>query len=559
MSTALRCAALLGVSLLFTLATPRVFAQVPNVPIFSLWATEVTDGAGGPNKCTSCPTQQVPVGQIAPGDVIRVELFVSGWDAQPEVGICDGDPDFGNDGTCGEGINCSGMHCSNTGINCDQIDPVCPGSFCIADQCQPFPRLSAFTATIDADSFTSAPGGALFPFRIPCQPSDCALLVAGNCPCAHFNQFTSDCTCTDSLTASCDAGTNLCGIGASGFIESVHQEYLFFGKSSLEVMAFGANGDFEFTAFLWNVSADGVVDVGTRRQLGTLLLEVSADACGSFAVSYLKDNNATFVVDSNGVALALGSYEDLIVHLSSDCTVDLDGDSVDDTVDNCPGIANTDQADCDNNDAGDACDQVCAGEIAWMTFPVDGMIDARTDEDAETGIPTGIALFDAQFACYVGIPPMGDPPGTADFMGSDTTGMGVTIMSATTSDPCFLDYAVGLANPMRPGAWTTIATTVEELYPTNLPAASTTSYTDVGFLPGDVDGSATTDTFDVEALHLALMVSAALTPASELSVDIDRSGMLTAFDLVRVIDLLNGADTTRVWNGEMLPSKPNGG
>lgn len=41
---------------------------------------------------------------------------------------------------------------------------------------------------------------------------------------------------------------------------------------------------------------------------------------------------------------------------------DSDGDGVDDDVDNCPGVANTSQADADNDGTGDACDEDADGD-----------------------------------------------------------------------------------------------------------------------------------------------------------------------------------------------------
>lgn len=45
--------------------------------------------------------------------------------------------------------------------------------------------------------------------------------------------------------------------------------------------------------------------------------------------------------------------------------VDSDGDGHDDATDNCPTIANVDQADADNNGIGDACEAVSTERLRW--------------------------------------------------------------------------------------------------------------------------------------------------------------------------------------------------
>ncbi len=239
------------------------------------------------------------------------------------------------------------------------------------------------------------------------------------------------------------------------------------------------------------------------------------------------------------------------------CIGDSDSDGVDDLCDNCPGVSNAAQADCDADNVGDACDQVCAGNIEMTTDPADGTLDAREDRDESSLAAQGFDQFTVSFSCFVGVPPNGNPPGALDFQVFDTLGGNLNISEVLATDNCLLNFLLTTEQPIRPGAWTTIATLVEELYPPGMPPTSAMLYVDLGFLPGDVDGNSVTDPSDAAALALLLDVAAPLTPVTELAQDIDRSGALTAFDLVREMDLLNGANTAQPWNGVALPAKPH--
>jgi len=82
-------------------------------PTFSVWVTEVND-----TPCASCPTQNLPSSQVNPGDKIRIEFYVEGWDDTPINGVCSGQPPVGG-ASCRVGTTgaCSGRHCSDTGAS----------------------------------------------------------------------------------------------------------------------------------------------------------------------------------------------------------------------------------------------------------------------------------------------------------------------------------------------------------------------------------------------------------------------------------------------------------
>lgn len=98
-------------------------------------------------------------------------------------------------------------------------------------------------------------------------------------------------------------------------------------------------------------------------------------------------------------------------------------------------------------------------------------------------------------------------------------------------------YELVLTDMLEPGAWTTV---------THVPSGSSTR---IGFLPGDVNGNKASNVADVAAL-VAILDGASNT---EWSSDIDRSGSVTAADLITLVDVLNGAQAYIDWDGFKLP------
>ncbi|MFH1430714.1 MAG: hypothetical protein ABIG71_04330 [Candidatus Uhrbacteria bacterium] len=78
-------------------------------------------------------------------------------------------------------------------------------------------------------------------------------------------------------------------------------------------------------------------------------------------------------------------------------SVDTDGDGVSDEDDNCPGVANYDQVDSDDDGAGDACDCVVAGVEDCRIDGIDNDCDGSTDE--------GVCAPGIGTSCLPGIPP----------------------------------------------------------------------------------------------------------------------------------------------------------
>lgn len=167
------------------------------------------------------------------------------------------------------------------------------------------------------------------------------------------------------------------------------------------------------------------------------------------------------------------------------------------------------------------------------TDPPDGAIDARRPLDSPTGSPLGWTTLEITLTddlCSVA---------PADFLVVQEGGTsevptvsGVDQLAPTT-------FLVTLSRPIEPGAWTIV---------THVGSGLSTR---IGFLPGDVNGDATSDGDDILALMDALTGAGDALPV--WATDVDRSGRMVPPDLLELIDLLEGTDSSPGWRGVSLP------
>lgn len=94
--------------------------------------------------------------------------------------------------------------------------------------------------------------------------------------------------------------------------------------------------------------------------------------------------------------------------------------------------------------------------------------------------------------------------------------------------------------PIVPGTWTCISFGVDEVC--------------FGDLPGDVNGDRVAQGTDVTALHACL---AGISGCPSSRCDLDRSGGCGAADILREVDLLIGAEKYQPWLGQRLPRCPS--
>ncbi|MEK6675734.1 MAG: zinc-dependent metalloprotease family protein [Planctomycetota bacterium] len=159
--------------------------------------------------------------------------------------------------------------------------------------------------------------------------------------------------------------------------------------------------------------------------------------------------------------------------------------------------------------------------------PPDGSIDARQPRDIGNPQLQGWRTLEVYFNGAVGA------IGEDDFR--------VAHLRTDISPPRIIEIRVmGPTNvklvfdqSLEPGTWTTITH-----------VASETSVR-LGYFPGDVNGDGTRTTDDVRALLEMLSGESVVAPL--WSTDINRSGGFDPGDMIRIIDLFNGADSYDPW------------
>jgi hypothetical protein len=168
------------------------------------------------------------------------------------------------------------------------------------------------------------------------------------------------------------------------------------------------------------------------------------------------------------------------------------------------------------------------------SYPPNGAIDARRPHDpSDAGAREGWAMLTLEFDGDVsGLTP-------ADFATSENGGDGTApnVASVTPTGPTTVEVA--LDDIIEPLAWTTLTH-----------VASGTSVM-VGFLPGDANQDAYSSSFDT--LSLIDHLNAIIVLPEPYATDIDRSGVTDSFDILELINLLNGAGAYDVYNEAELP------
>lgn len=174
-----------------------------------------------------------------------------------------------------------------------------------------------------------------------------------------------------------------------------------------------------------------------------------------------------------------------------------------------------------------------SGPLAVVSSePPDGAIDARQPSDPDGSNPDGWSSVQITFSGSVA----GLEPG--DFSTSELGGDGIAPGVASVTEVDTDTVEVTLTGAIEPGAWTTVTH-----------VASGTGV-QLGYLPADVDGNATSVAQDLLVL---IDVINGVTSRPDYATDVDRSGLTGASDVLREIDLLNGAGVYDAWLGVSLP------
>ena len=108
-------------------------------------------------------------------------------------------------------------------------------------------------------------------------------------------------------------------------------------------------------------------------------------------------------------------------------------------------------------------------------------------------------------------------------------------------------YEILLERPISAGHWTTITHEGDG------------SYVTYSSLPADANDSGTSMSNDILE-HIDCCLNQICTPTpGDYICDTNHSGVVTSADLLRLIDLLNGAGTFIVWNAKTISSNDSAG
>lgn len=182
--------------------------------------------------------------------------------------------------------------------------------------------------------------------------------------------------------------------------------------------------------------------------------------------------------------------------------------------------------------------------------PPDGIIDARQDFSTSGLTRRGFDRVRLAFATAFKDPTSHGQLALGNFTLGDSNGTAPEIVGVVPVVDKPTTFDIVFSDPITPGVWTTLTANVER--PDGLVVSDRVR---VGFLPGDVNGDGTSAPVDI--LDLIDDLNHVRVPAlNEWQCDIDRSALCAPPDILREIDLLNGAHTSRPWNGVRLPPRP---
>jgi|GEM_PF-2626930 len=194
------------------------------------------------------------------------------------------------------------------------------------------------------------------------------------------------------------------------------------------------------------------------------------------------------------------------------------------------------EPDCDRNGTPDRCEPGVIGITG--SSPASGAIDARQPHPiADAALPQGLDVLELTFNCYLG------RPSPADFVITTGSSERAAPQVEAVSMLDGVTVRLELEGPIPAGTWTLV---------THLPTGESVC---LGSLPGDVSGDRTSSVPDIAALIDSINgVEGKVRP--DYATDIDHSGVTGPSDILRIIDLLNGAGSFEPWLGRTLPASP---
>ena len=521
-------------------------------PVFRIKVVKILDADFNEKTCSNCGdegTSEVLLGEAAPGDSFVIHAWASGWDGDAEArdaGVCN------NGDECSvSDQDCTKKHCTDTGNPCLSNLQCNTGVNCVLDTCAPDPTVGSFQWTLDGDTLRNDEPGRLTLAEIPCDLDACEddPLFEG-CACFHEVPYPCQqgCTCCMPGTeaVSCDPDTLTCWNGASAFFNMRDPDWLLAGKPTV----LAVNPDVEDMQWLAAISGGGgAAQKQDPSQMGTVVLTSAPCAGGRYVLRMVKDDEQTFLNDSDAIRLPSPLLFPLVINFPASPISDpCDSVSCDDvdpcTVDSCD--SSSCEAVCTNDPVVCPPGEVCVNGVCQapsddcdtlaLSYPPNCAIDARQpslpDGTGQAGWDQIELTFTGDTGCgapetgyVVEVEPSGTPPGISSVSVTDET--------ATLTLDSFIE----------PQKWTCFSHT------------TASGEVCVGYLPADVNSDGTSN----PAIDLGALIDCINLPGTcdDWQANIDRSGAAGALDITRLIDLFNGASAYQSWSAATLPGCPS--
>lgn len=251
---------------------------------------------------------------------------------------------------------------------------------------------------------------------------------------------------------------------------------------------------YEFLA-VTGTSGNGALDQGTNHYLGTAVLEIPAGAAGTYTIGFVNDPLVTLMADINVLDIPIAALTPASIVVGE--------------VNECTAVLSSDPANCVID--------------ARQPYPIDNAANVQ-------GWSSLQLTFNAECDASMLAP--------EDF--GISGGLSVAAVSGSGSVA-----TVTFSGIIPRNEWTCVS---------HLDSGADVC---LGFLPGDVNGSRTSNSSDITALINALN---GVTPLPIFSTDANRSGTANAGDISALINLLNGAGAFDPWLGQRIlaacPSAP---
>ncbi len=196
--------------------------------------------------------------------------------------------------------------------------------------------------------------------------------------------------------------------------------------------------------------------------------------------------------------------------------------------------------------------------LGQSTSPFSGYIDPRRESDNGADLNQGVDQLTIRFTEKV----FNDGGGALDATAFSVNSTGAPAPSVISVDAANNpNVVVTLDTNLTPGSWFTIIAAVQDAAGVPIedngnqgPGTDETDRVDVAFLPADIDQSGDVTPFDL--LRFRQIVNGLLSPGAgseEDYVDLDRNNDISPFDLLAFRQLINGVSpATQSWNGAKL-------